>query len=64
MNTKIDITFDFTNDTPNYWETFKNGSSEVDPDVWSPKMREYQLLLYSRELPNGEFFDLKIGDNL
>ncbi len=63
MNQKIDVTFDFTNDIPNYWETFKSGSSSPDPDVWSPKMREYQQLLYSRELPNGEFFDLRIGDN-
>lgn len=63
MHKKIDVTFDFTTDTPNYWETFKNGASESDPDVWSPKMREYQQLLYSRVLPNGELFDLKIGDN-
>ena len=63
MNKKIDVTFDFTTDTPNYWETFQDGSSNTDPDIWSPKMREYQQLLYSRKLPNGELFNLKIGDN-
>ncbi|MGM9994779.1 MAG: DUF6994 family protein [Candidatus Avigastranaerophilus sp.] len=63
MNKIIDVTFDFTTDTPNYWETFKSGSSEADPDIWSPKMREYQQLLYRRVLPNGEMFDLKVGDN-
>ena len=63
MDKRIDVTFDFTTDTPNYWETFKNGSSEADPDIWSPKMREYQQLLYSRKLPNGEMFALQIGNN-
>lgn len=33
MNKRIDVAFDFTTDTPNYWETFNNGSSEVDPDI-------------------------------
>ena len=63
MDKRIDVTFDFTTDTPNYWENLYAGKSGFDPDIWSPKMREYHQLLYSRVLPNGELFDLKIGGN-
>lgn len=59
----IDINFDFTTDTPHYWEDFKSGKSCKDPDIWSPKMREYQKLLYSKPLPNGDFLNLQQGNN-
>ena len=59
----IDINFDFTTDTPHYWEDFKSGKSCKDPDIWSPKMREYQQLLYSKPLPNGDFLNLQQGNN-
>ena len=57
----IDINFDFTTDTPHYWEDFKYGKSCKDPDMWSPTLRKYQQLLYSKDLPNGEMFKLEIG---
>ena len=63
MNKKIDITFDFTTDTPNYWECFYAKENRPDPDSKSPVMRQYQQILYSRILPNGEFFELKQGNS-
>ncbi len=62
----IDTTFDFTNDSPNYWENFwtnKNGlgAGNSDPDSESKTLQSYQKLLYSRELPNGQKMDLKSG---
>lgn len=36
----IDINFDFTTDTPHYWEDFKSGKSCKDPDIWSPTLRK------------------------
>ncbi len=63
MHNNIDVTFDFTEDTPNYWDNFKTGKSFTDPDIWSPTMRRYQQLLYSKELPNSETLNLQQGDN-
>ena len=63
MITTIDVNFDFTTDTPNYWENFKTGASFTDPDIWSPILRRYQQLLYSKTLPNGEVFNLQQGNN-
>lgn len=63
MNTKIDVTFDFTTDTPNYWECFYAGENRPDPDANSPTMRQYQQILYSKTLPNGENFELKQGNS-
>ena len=60
---KIDITFDFTSDTPNYWDCFYAGVDRPDPDAKSPTMRKYQQMLYSKILPNGEFLELKQGNN-
>ena len=54
--TDIDINFEFTTDTPNYWDG--EGS---DPDNASPTLQEYQRLLWSKVLPIGKFMDLKKG---
>lgn len=62
----VDITFDFTTDTPDYWDRFwvrKNGLGVAgnDPDALSPTLKKYQKALWSKELPNGEIMDLTIG---
>ena len=62
----IDITFDFTTDTPGYWEGFWDrndglGGGGADPDSKSPTLRQYHQILWSKELPNGDFMDLKPG---
>lgn len=62
----IDVTFDFTTDSPNYWNGFweRNeglGSGGSDPDISSPTLQKYHKELWSRKLPNGEMMDLKIG---
>lgn len=62
----IDVSFDFTTDTPAYWEGFwerKNGLGVggADPDNASPTLQEYHRVLWSRELPNGEKMELKKG---
>lgn len=38
---KIDITFDFTSDTLNYWDCFYAGVDRPDLDAKSPTMRQY-----------------------
>lgn len=61
---KIDVNFDFTTDIPRFWETYWNseeGGSLYDLDIFSKKLEEYHKILWSRQLPNGEFFDLKTG---
>ena len=59
----IDIGFDFTSDTPDYWNGFWDyrdglGGSDKDPDSLSPTLREYHRLLWSKELPNGQVMEL------
>ena len=62
----IDVDFDFTTDTPHYWDYFwKNndslGGGGSDPDTQSKTLQKYHKILWSKELPNGEYMDLKIG---
>lgn len=62
----IDISFDFTSDTPHYWDEFWEindgmGGSCYDPDRRSPMMRKYHQLLWSKPLPNGEVMELEDG---
>lgn len=58
----IDVNFDFTTDTPGYWETFwtnpLSSKGNKDPDNESPTLRSYHRILWNKELPNGELFDL------
>jgi hypothetical protein len=49
QNSLIDINFDFRTDTP----------IGKDPDAFSPTLRKYHELLWSKPLPNGRIFDLK-----
>ena len=44
----IDINFDFRSDTP----------PGKDPDSFSPTLRSYHKLLWSKPLPNGKLFEL------
>lgn len=53
---EIDVTFDFTTDTPNYWLKY-----EVDPDNASPTLQRYQKLLWSKKLPNNDILKLEEG---
>jgi hypothetical protein len=48
MPTLIDINFDFRTDTP----------IGKDPDTFSPRLRTYHKLLWSRPLPSGALFSL------
>ncbi|WP_207721140.1 DUF6994 family protein [Anaerofilum hominis] len=62
----IDVSFDFTTDTPGYWANFWNkndglGTGGKDPDVLSKTLQKYHQILWSKELPNGEMLDLSIG---
>ena len=64
----IDINFDFTSDTPRYWDGFWEddlffGKFNNDPDSASKTMKLYHKVLYSRILPNGKRMCLKIGTN-
>lgn len=62
----IDITFDFTTDTPKYWNGYWEkdslfGTPIGDPDSVSKTMQLYHKLLYSKPLPNGETINLQTG---
>ena len=60
----IDVIFDFTSDTPYYWDGFWDnelGYSKRDPDLKSPMLRKYHQILWSRELPCGEKMELTDG---
>jgi hypothetical protein len=46
MANSIDITFDFRSDTP----------AGKDPDSFSPTLRKYHKLLWSKSLPSGKAF--------
>ena len=55
----IDVNFDFTSDTPRYWDD--SVVPKPDPDSRSPMMRKYHQLLWSKPLPNGEVMKLEKG---
>nr|WP_235835703.1 MULTISPECIES: hypothetical protein [Arthrobacter] len=48
MTSGVDTSFDFNSDTP----------AGKDPDSFSPTLRRYHQLLWSKELPNGARFDV------
>lgn len=56
----IDVDFNFTSDTPGYWDGFWDrcqgiGRGGSDPDSHSPMLMTYQKLLWeSKPLPIGE----------
>lgn len=62
---KIDVAFDFTSDTPNYWNDFWHdsilGGSGGDPDAASKTLQAYHHFLWNKPLPNGEHMNLKKG---
>lgn len=64
----IDVNFDFTSDSPYYWDNFwaNNGGlggGNCDPDSASKTMQKYHQELWSKQLPNGEHMELKCVDN-
>ncbi len=65
MNAKnIDLNFNFTTDTPNYWDNYWDniyGKSLHDPDAESKTLQKYHQILWSKQLPNGDFLNLIIG---
>ena len=64
-NIELNMNFDFTTDTPMFWETYWNdemGGVFVDPDSESNTLKKYHQLLWSKQLPNGEFLNLVEGD--
>lgn len=62
----IDTSFDFTTDSPGYWDNFWEnkdgiGAGNCDPDVVSPTLQSYHSQLWSKKLPNGETLELVPG---
>ena len=60
----IDVAFDFTSDTPNYWNNFwydgvLDGGG-ADPDAVSKTLQTYHQFLWSKLLPNGEQMNLSM----
>lgn len=64
---KIDVNFDFTTDTPNFWDDFWKdeilGGFGNDPDAMSKTLQKYHAFLWSKPLPNGKNMSLKMGDS-
>ena len=62
----INVDFDFTTDTPKYWDNYWEkdelfGGGTKDPDNASKTMQLYHKMIYSKPLPNGETMELKMG---
>ena len=62
----IDITFDFTTDSYEYWKDFWESNNGLgvgysDPDSSSLTLQEYHKQLWSKELPNGQQMILEKG---
>ena len=62
----IDTTFDFTSDSPHYWDHFWEadgglGVGGSDPDSASKTLQRYHKILWSRTLPCGRVMDLQCG---
>ena len=54
----IDISFDMRSDCPQP----KPGSNHIpDPDNASPTLKHYHKLLWSKQLPNGEYMEMEMG---
>lgn len=63
---KVDTDFDFTTDTPGYWNDFWEnddvlGGGVNDPDVASKTLQFYHQILWSKSLPNGDTLSLSAG---
>jgi len=59
----IDVTFDSTSDSPNYWDGFwerngERGEGNCDPDSSSIMLQKYHHLLWSKKLPCGKMMTL------
>ena len=60
----IDVNFDFTTDTPHFWDNYwsdEMGKSFSDPDLLSPTLKQYHKILWSKPLPDGECMKLEEG---
>ncbi len=62
----IDTSFDFTLDTPHYWDNFWEtcdglGVGRGDPDSLSKTLQLYHQIVWSRKLPCGETMELQRG---
>ena len=63
MQNPPDVRFDFTSDTPGFWDGFWErkgglGYCGADPDTRSPALRRFHKLLWNRNLPNGQRMEL------
>lgn len=63
---KIDMNFDFTIDTPHYWDNFwdkRNGLGVAgnDPDSSSKTLQKYHQIIWSKKLPCGDDMKLQCG---
>lgn len=58
MYEHYDLSFDFTSDTPGYWDRFwenRNGLGvgSADPDMSSPMLKEYHKRAWCKDSPTA-----------
>ena len=63
---RIDVSTDFTLDTPHYWDNFwvdggGIGVGGADPDSSSKTLQLYHQIIWSRKLPCGKTMELQRG---
>lgn len=66
MLSLIDVSFDFTSDTPGFWQNYWEkdellGCAGNDPDRSSKTLKAYHRFLWSKPLPNGQKMELQLG---
>lgn len=66
MGSSIDVSFDFTSDTPGFWQNYWEkdallGCAGNDPDRSSKTLKAYHRFLWSKPLPNGQKMELQFG---
>ncbi|MBQ6351593.1 MAG: hypothetical protein IJI42_11815 [Methanobrevibacter sp.] len=67
-DTRFNSNYCFLDDNPDYFKDYWDnnlcmGSSAWDPDSKSFTLQQYNMILWSKRLPNGEYMNLLLGND-